>query len=406
MKKFSCLIIVLISFFVGFSFCNNVARASSETIDMSMGQKRQLSVSFWDYVSIRFPDGKGKVRVSLTNIVSSGTYYVKEGYSNVEYPFRNDPNYNNLSITFVNVFLKEPIQNFSVVPGHTSVSFDVELSEGCDERLSISANFPSFGGYMLENTTFDIEIQPTDSWIPKTETVPATPESNINTNVKGKQEGNTETDEEDDDEDISDTKTEAMGKICQQSECYSNKCVIELEIKDQRRIRLYRKSSPKGKYKLIKQTKRDDVIGDMTVSDKGLKPNKQYWYKIQTLDWDSKIWSKKSPAKSYWTAPPKVKVKRSGNTLRWNKVKGAVGYMVVEYWKEKVGYNIFWQVLTDFYKKSYLTKKRMYSLKHRGEYEVYAIAKHKGFYYSNDGSSYIYKKMASFKYSERERYAG
>ena len=80
--------------------------------------------------------------------------------------------------------------------------------------------------------------------------------------------------------------------------------------------------------------------------------------------------------------------------------------MVVEYWKEKVGYNIFWQVLTDFYKKSYLTKKRMYSLKHRGEYEVYAIAKHKGFYYSNDGSSYIYKKMASFKYSERERYAG
>ena len=390
MKKISCFIIVVISFFIGVTYCNSESCALTQSRNMSMGEKASISITDVSPILIHFPDGKGIVNITMSNIVTSGTYSVKEGYSYVDYPFSNDPNYNNLSITFVNIRLKDSTKQISLIPGQTSISFDVELSEVCDEHLSVAIKSLIYEGHVIENTTFDIEIQPTASWIPKSEEAQIEPDT-------------TETD----DEDITDTKTEAMGKICQQCYCYSNKCKIDLVLKDQRRVRVYRKSSPKGKYKLIKQTNRDDVLDDMTIIDKGLKPNKQYWYKIQTLDWDNNIWSKKSSAKSYWTAPEKVKVKRSGNTLRWNKVKGAVGYMVVEYWKTKVGYNIFWQVLTDYYEKSYLTKKRTYSFNHQiYGYEVYAIAKHNGHYYSNNEFSPIYKKMSSFKYSEEERHVG
>lgn len=144
-----------------------------------------------------------------------------------------------------------------------------------------------------------------------------------------------------------------------------------------------------------------------TFYDKGLKPNKQYWYKIETLGWGEKLWSEKSSSESFWTAPEKVKVKRSGNTLRWNKSKGVVGYIVVESWHTKVGYNIFWQVLTDYFEKAYLTKKRSYTLKHNVDYyDVYAIAKHKGEYYANNFEGIIFKKMSSFKFTNSERRVG
>lgn len=361
---------------VGVTYCKSESCALTQSRNMSMGEKAHISISSDSPIQIHFPDGKGNARVNLTNIVSSGIYFVKEGYSDVEYPFSNDPNYNNLGITFVNIFLKDAIKNFSVIPGQTSVSFDVELSEDYDEDLSISLKSLIYEGHVIKNTAFDIEVLPTDSWIPKTEEVP-------------------------------DIKTEAKGKVCEQESCYSNKCEIIIDVKDQKKVRLYRKSSPKGKYKLVKQLYNGEEVSYEILYDKGLKPNKQYWYKIQTLDWDSKIWSKKSFAKSYWTAPEKVKVKRLGNTLRWNKVKGAVGYMVVEYWHERVGYNIFWQILTDYCEKVYLTKKRTYVFKHQiKDYEVYAIAKHNGWYYSNDNESGICKKMSGFKHSERNRHVG
>ncbi len=388
MKKRSCFIIVIVSIFTVFLFCNNEARATTQTCKLSMGQKSQLSVSNLNYVHIDFPDGKGKVRVNMTNITSSGTKYVTEGYKTVEYPFTNDPNYNSLNLCFVNVFISEALQYFSVIPGQTSISFDLELVEDYEESLSITLDRLSDLGFNRV-TTFDIEIQPTDSWIPKSEKVPGT------------QESTTEMDEE---ENITDTKTEAKGKICQQEDCYSNKCEIIIDVKEQKKVRLYRKSSKKGKYKFVKQMYNGEDLDYETFYDKGLKPNKQYWYKIETLDWDSKIWSEKSSAKSYWTAPEKVKVKRSGNTLRWNKVKGATEYMVVEYWSEKVGYNIFWQVLTDYCEKSYLTKGRTYSLKHQDDYDVYAIAKHGGYYYSNSGD--ISKKITGLKHYERNRHVG
>lgn len=383
MKKGTYFLVVVISFFLGFIICGDKSCAENKSITMTLGEKAHISLDwlYSDSVSVHFPDGKGTVRVNITNIVSSGTIEKYENYKYVPYVFNNDPNYNNLSIYFVNIFLDDSVQNFEVGSGQTSISFDLELVRDYTENLTLYCRRPD--GVTGYNISFDIEIQPTENWVSKEE------------EEQSEKEGREEKEEK---------RSELRGKISDQQCSYSRKCELEIEVKDDEWVRLYRKSSKKGKYKLVKQFQCD--LYDI-VYDKGLKPNKQYWYKIETRDWDKKLWSEKSSAKSFWTAPEKVKVKRSGNILRWNKPQGAVGYIVVESWHTKVGYNIFGQVLTDYIDKAYVIKGRAYSLKHNvDEYSVYAISKHNGKYFANDYEGTMCKRMSGFKYTNSERYVG
>ncbi len=394
MKRGNYFLIALISFMFAIIICGNRSWAKDKKLDLSMGQKSHVSISDYDIIYFNLPDGKGKVRVNITNVVSSGTFLKFENYRVVSYPFSNDPSYNRLDISFVNIFLNDSVQTFSVKPGQASVSFDLELVEDHEERFYIYIDNYSDHNISIKNVSFDIEIQPTESWVAKLEN-------------KQDQQEEVRFDQEESLQDEKEERFKACGKILEQTCAYSRKCEIDIKVKDQRKVRLYRKSSRKGKYKLVKQMYNGGDLSYETFYDKGLKPNKQYWYKIETLGWGEKLWSEKSSSESFWTAPEKVKVKRSGNTLRWNKSKGVVGYIVVESWHTKVGYNIFWQVLTDYFEKAYLTKKRSYTLKHNVDYyDVYAIAKHKGKYYANDFEGIIFKKMSSFKFTNSERRVG
>ncbi|MCI8363518.1 MAG: hypothetical protein HFG34_00980 [Eubacterium sp.] len=394
MKRKNYFLVALILFLIGIIICGDRSWAENKELDLLMGQKSHVSITNDDVIFFNLPDGNGKVRVNISNVLSSGTFYKFENYQYVGYPFSNDPNYNRLDISFVNIYLNDSVQTFSVEPGQASVSFDLELVQEHKERFYIYIDNHTDYDVRIKNASFDIEIQPTESWVAKTE------------NKQGQQE-EVRFDQKKSLQDEKEERSKVRGKILKQTYAYSRKCEIEIDVKDQKKVRLYRKSSRKGKYKFVKQMYNGEELSYETFYDKGLKPNKQYWYKIETLDWDDKLWSEKSSSESFWTAPEKVKVKRSGNTLRWNKSKGAVGYMVVESWHTEVGYNIFWQVLTDYIEKSYLTKKRSYTFKHNvDDYDVYAIAKHKGKYYANDYEGNIFKKMSSFKFTNSKRYAG
>lgn len=407
MKKGTYFLVVVISFFLGFIICGDKSCAENKSITMTPGEKTHISLECVssDAISVHFPDGKGTVRVNITNIVSSGTIEKFEDYKYVPYyVFNNDPSYNNLYINFVNVFLDDIVQKFEVGSGQTSISFDLELVRDYSENLTLYCLCPNdIRKYYI---SFDIEIQPTESWVSKEEEeLSKQKEKEQQSEQKGKEQQSEQKEKEEKEEkkEKKEKRSELRGKILDQQCSYSRKCELEIEVKDDEWVRLYRKSSKKGKYKLVKQFKYEPCI----VYDKGLKPNKQYWYKIQTRDWDKKLWSEKSSAKSFWTAPEKVKVKRSGNILRWNKPQGAVGYIVVESWHTKVGYNIFGQVLTDYFEKAYVIKGRAYSLKHNvDEYSVYAIAKHNGKYFANDYEGTMCKRMSGFNFTNSERYVG
>lgn len=402
MKKGTYFLVVVISFFLGFIICSDKSCAENKSITMTPGEKTHISLECVssDAISVHFPDGKGTVRVNITNIVSSGTIMKFENYKYVSYAFNNDPSYNNLYIYFVNVFLHDSLQNFEVGSGQTSISFDLELVRDYTENLTLYCLRPD--GVTGYNISFDIEIQPTESWVSKEEEERSEQKEKEQQSEQKEKEQQSEQKEK---EEKKEKRSELRGKILDQQCSYSRKCELEIEVKDDDDwVRVYRKSSKKGKYKLVKQFQCDMYN---IVYDKGLKPNKQYWYKIETRDWDKKLWSEKSSAKSFWTAPEKVKVKRSGNILRWNKPQGAVGYIVVESWHTKVGYNIFGQVLTDYIDKAYVIKGRAYSLKHNvDEYSVYAISKHNGMYFANDYEGTISKRMSGFNFTNSERYVG
>lgn len=207
---------------------------------------------------------------------------------------------------------------------------------------------------------------------------------------------------------VEDPHDKTSGKIDTQYYARSNKCEVTVTTKSEygvKKIQLYRKDSKNGKYKLVK-TKYDgsDLLIE-TITDKGLKPNKQYWYKVKTLGWQSTKWSDFSPAKSYWTCPKKVKGdKIKGNLYTWKKGKKLSGYIVDVYYDVFVGYNIFGQRLYDSYTKSYFVKGTKFKIKQRkfNGANVRGYVKHNGKYYCTDGS--VEKKKKNLKDNKVERY--
>lgn len=169
MKRGNYFLIALISFMFAIIICGNRSWAKDKKLDLSMGQKSHVSISDYDIIYFNLPDGKGKVRVNITNVVSSGTFLKFENYRFVSYPFSNDPSYNRLDISFVNIFLNDSVQTFSVKPGQASVSFDLELVEDHEERFYIYIDNYSDHNISIKNVSFDIEIQPTESWVAKLE---------------------------------------------------------------------------------------------------------------------------------------------------------------------------------------------------------------------------------------------
>lgn len=189
----------------------------------------------------------------------------------------------------------------------------------------------------------------------------------------------------------------------------SNSCEFTLVFRDSdyetSKIRIYRKSSSRGKYKLIKTKKRSLGDDEMEYVDKKLKRNKCYWYKVSTYNKETKQWSKKSKAVIIWTAAPRPKIKRNGSTITWKKTKGVKGYIVQEEWKEMAGYNIFGNKLTDHYVKSYFTEKTTYRLKNAGRgnvsVTVYPYFKHGKKYYRYGICPELHKKDLLYEHYDR-----
>lgn len=323
------------------------------------------------------PNVKHKVRIIIRNLVASGTieYY---GADKAVVSFTNVSTYNDFYVS-LSIGLDDEPKTYDIKQGQSELVIETTLAnEDLDNDISISPqtsiHMTNDGGYVhYTNYSYTIELQ--DLGYEQTS---------------------------------SSTK---VGKVLQQEDAYAKKCLLRYSIKDGTdKIRVYRKSTNTGKYKLV-QTKTldgsedEDYRGALTISDKGLKPNSKYWYQITTKLSGEEAWSKQSNAKVYWTAPAKVKAKKSGNILKWNKVKGANSYMVTEFWRSKVGYNIFGQLLTDEIAKSYFTNNRKYSLKHNVySYSVYPITKHNGYYYM-DGEEVV-KKKSYLKFYAEDRYVG
>lgn len=168
-------------------------------------------------------------------------------------------------------------------------------------------------------------------------------------------------------------------------------------------VRIYRKDSKNAPYKVVKEKGglwEQDWGGEYEYKDYDVKPNHKYWYKVQTIAWDSEEWSEESEPEVFWTLPKwkSFRVKRKGNNVSWRKMKGATGYVVTETYDKFVGYNIFGQRLYDCYRKTYFTKKNKYKIKNRNYYKnsisvsVGCYVKHDGKYYCNDGDIYSSKK--------------
>lgn len=169
MKRGNYFLVALISFLFGIIICGNRSWAENKELDLLMGQKSHVSITNDDVIFFNLPDGKGKVRVNISNVLSSGTFNKFENYQYVSYPFSNDPNYNRLDISFVNIYLNDSVQTFSVEPGQASVSFDLELVQDHKESFYIYIDNHTDYDVKIKNASFDIEIQPTESWVAKTE---------------------------------------------------------------------------------------------------------------------------------------------------------------------------------------------------------------------------------------------
>lgn len=228
------------------------------------------------------------------------------------------------------------------------------------------------------------------------------------TKINQEEDVDIETDNENDDEDDDEDDEKTSGKIESQRECMPTKCKMFISTKSEysvKKIRLYRKDSKNGKYKLVRSLYDGSDLEYERTTDKGLKPNKQYWYKVKTLGWHSKKWSDFSPAKSYWTSPEKVTGKKlKGNVVTWKKTKGVLGYIVDVETSEFVGYNIFGDRLYDNNTKSYFVNTTKYIIKDKNvvNVSIRGYTKHYGRYYTTAGE--VSKKKKSLKYHDYERY--
>ncbi len=168
--------------------------------------------------------------------------------------------------------------------------------------------------------------------------------------------------------------------------CYSNKIYVDFEHtpkkdnkynpwcirKDKRTYKIYRATSKNGKYKLIKtMSSKQSWIHSYT--DKKVKANKAYYYKVQMKVEGDKNYGPMSKAVCYWTAPSKsVKKTSNGTTVKWKKVSGAKGYLVKEEWTTFLGYNIFFQKVHGTSTTTKMTTSRSYK---RKKYTKYASGK-------------------------------
>ena len=257
-------------------------------------------------------------------------------------------------------------ENYKIESGMTSFTQDVKTGNYKDNRLAV------WPGDSIESYSFDIKITNLGTY------------NTVSENDK------------------------TSGTIDPQEDCYPNKCSVGIDTKSTygvKKVRLYRKSSKNGKYKLVKTVYDGSDLDIINITDKGLKPNKKYWYKIKTLGWWSNVWSDYSPAKTYWTCPKDVKgKKRRGNILTWKRSKGVSGYIVDVEYDKFVGYNIFGQGLIDTYTKSYFVKGTKYILKNRNikVVSIRGYSKHNGKYYCTDGD--VVKKKKHLKDNDVTRY--
>ncbi len=215
----------------------------------------------------------------------------------------------------------------------------------------------------------------------------------------------------------------ALAKVQSQegSYCYNNKINVWVEYapvntdlkytSDLLTYRIYRSTSKNGKYKLIKTVKSKMGMADIT--DKNLKSNKKYYYKVSVKLEGEKKYGPLSKPVAYWTAPnPNVTITSLGTPVTWKKTKGATHYIVTEDWFSFQGYNIFGQKVfasckhntlvkgTNFTRREYI----YYSSGNTGLSEIFvkSVAKHGKYYYSS--GEIVTKKKADLETYDSHRY--
>ena len=206
-------------------------------------------------------------------------------------------------------------------------------------------------------------------------------------------------------------------------DCYDDAVKLRIKVlqytwNDTESIEIYRAAKKNGSYTKIKTIAVDDYTIQTDYSsayaagryieyiDKKVKSNKQYFYKVKVRIEGKTMYGDFSNTESYWTAPKnKVKVKYSGKTAKWKKVKGAFAYWVREDYHSFQGYNIFGQKVTAHVDKYSFVKKNSYKRKNKSTYstggslpsKVYVtpIGKHGKYYYCNGLS--VTNKKSRFK---------
>lgn len=374
MKKYCKLIVLLfVSCFVLLIDGNN-AKASQK---MKMNSTLRIEES--DVLPgigglIYLPTGRHKVRITISNITTSGVLEKYSGYYRTSIPFNNVSTYNNFSFS-LDIGYDESYE-YTVLPGQNSLVIEATLSTVEDWNnlhYCLQTSKPEGVEGYIDYSSYSFTVLLEDLGYVQT------------------------------------ADSTKVGKVYKQEYADSTKCKLLYSVHEGTdKVRIYRKDSSGGKYKLIKTKTMEggEQTGEkLSFMDKGLKPNKKYWYTISTKMMDEEVWSKNAKSKIYWTAPAKVKAKKTGNVLRWNGVKGAKGYMIEELWKTKVGYNIFGQILTDYYLKSYFSKKKTYYFKHNiYGYYITPYAKHDGYYFM--AGEAIVKRKSQLKNSDYHRIVG
>lgn len=205
---------------------------------------------------------------------------------------------------------------------------------------------------------------------------------------------------------------------------YSNKCELMIDAMDgddyeydaKARYQVWR-SKNGGSYKLVKTLKHNtDSLGSLfDYTDKGLKPNTKYNYKVAYSIDGGKSWGPKSKAQTYWTSPKCYAsgVKTNSSKVTWKKVKGASGYCVFLRSNKFLGYNIFGNKVYYYQQRTCYTAgknlTRRYNTNYKEGYEkvqcVVTYAKHGGKYYA-DGELVRKKKTKIYEdYKEGYRWS-
>lgn len=109
-------------------------------------------------------------------------------------------------------------------------------------------------------------------------------------------------------------------------------------------IEIYRKTNNGNYVKIATKNVEKSPIKDIIYTDKTVKPNKKYTYKIRGVYKEGSFtkYSSYSSAKTITIKPvaPKLTAKSTSNKakLSWNKVSGATGYQIYRSTKKKSGY--------------------------------------------------------------------